>query len=313
MGTIAASRTSRAASFLMSLAGSTADTDRLIGAAASLANMHVRQAIPILFARLKSEDDRVRTQLVMSLGVLQAKDHTADLLRTTLSLKPDDFYRAIHGFRFLGEPSVVPALRKYVDAMPAASMRKLLMGQVNEIGVVANFQAGMEQKNAGILPWSESFLRAAIDEGERSGSRSQMVGEAYYELGNMCRRDGRLDEAETLLARAAEVWHQSLPLGDGQHIDLEIARALVRDARGTDRLLVDKFSWFARLLHLAQPERKKEVWAQFPELRDAFERYALYCRANKLEACQRDLNDYLPYRLRRTAKLAGGDSGGDAR
>jgi hypothetical protein len=310
MGTIAASRTSRAASFLMSLAGSTSDSDRLIGAASFLASMHAQQAVPILFARLNSGDDRVRTQLVMSLGVLQARDHKADLVRTTLGLKPEDFYRAIHGFRFLGEPSVVPALQKYVDAMPASNMRTLLIGQVNEIGIVANFQAGMEQKNGGILPWSESFLRAAIDDGERTGARSQLVGEAYYELGEICRKDGRLDEAEALFARAAVGMRTSLSPSDGKSVDLEIARALVRDARGTDPLLVSKFCWFSRLLQLAQPERKKEVWARFPELRDAFERYALYCRANKLQGCQRDLNDYLPYRLRGAANSAGGVNGG---
>ncbi len=305
--------TPRAKAFFMSLAGTTDEAELLTGAAGALANLHVREAIPILFARLNSEDDRVRTQLVMSLGVLQARDHTADLVRTTLGLKPEDFYRAIHGFRFLGKPSVVPALRKYVDAMPPSNMRNLLMGQVHDIGIVANFQAGIEQKNAGILPWSESFLRAAIDEGERAASRSPMLGEAYYELGDICRRDGRLDEAETLFARAADAMHTALAPNDGRSVDLEIARALVGDARGTDPLLIRKFCRFARLLHVAQPERKKTVWARFPELRDAFERYALYCRANKLEACQQDLNDYLPYRLRRTANSAGGDSGGGAR
>ena len=313
MGTIAASRTSRAASFLMSLAGSTPDADWLIGAAAALANMHVRQAIPILFARLNSEDDRVRTQLVMSLGVLQAREHTADLLKTTLGLKPDDFSRAIHGFRFLGEPSVVPALHKYVDAMPASNMRNLLMGQVSEIGVVTNFQAAIEQKTGGILPWSESFLRAAIDEGERATNGSPKLGEAYYELGDICRRDGRLEEAEALFARAADTMRTALAPNADKSVDLEIGRALVRDARGTDPLLIRKFCWFARLLHLAQPARKQTVWAQFPELRDAFERYALYCRANKLEACQRDLNDYLPYRLRRTADSADGNGRSDTR
>lgn len=305
--------TPRAKAFFMSLAGTTNDDELLTGAAGALANLHVRQAIPILFARLNSEDDRVRTQLVMSLGVLQARDHTADLVRTTLGLKPEDFYRAIHGFRFLGEPSVVPALQKYVDALPPSNMRNLLVAQVHEIGVVANFQAGIDQKNAGILPWSESFLRAAIDEGERAASRSQTLGEAYYELGDICRRDGRLDEAETLFARTADAMGTALSPNADRSVDLEIARALVRDARGTDPLLIRRFCWFARLLHLAQPQRTTTVWARFPELREAFERYALYCRANKLEACQQDLNDYLPYRLRRTADSAGGDSGGDTR
>lgn len=313
MRAVAEIGTPRAVGFLLSVAGSTDDADRLIGAAGSLASLHVREAIPILLARLDSGEDRVRARLVMSLGILQVRDHTPELLRTTLGLKPEDFYYAIHGFRFLGDPSVVPALRKYVDAMPASDMRKLLTAQVNDIGVVANFQAGIEQKNGGVLPWAKSFFRAAIAEGERAGSSAPMVGEAYYELGDMCRKDGQLDEADALLARAADVMRISLALGDGKHLDVEIARALVRDAKGREPALADKFAYFARLLHAAQPERRKEVWARFPEMRDAFERYALYCRANKLEACQRDLNDYLPYRLRRTADSAGGDSGSDAR
>ncbi|MBZ5639193.1 MAG: hypothetical protein LAO51_10640 [Acidobacteriia bacterium] len=313
MGAIAASGTPRAVAFLMFLAGSTADADQLIGAAGSLANMHVRQAIPILRARLDSGDDRVRADLVMSLGILQARDYTPELVTTTLGLKPEDFYRAIHGFRFLGDPSVVPALRKYVDAMPASDMRNLLMGQVNDIGVVANFQAGIEQKNGGFRPWSESFLRAAIDEGVRAGSSAPIVGEAYYELGDMCRRDGRLDEAGTLFARAEEVWRKSLPLGDGKHVDLEIVRALVRDAGGTDPALADKFAYFARLLHAARPERRNEIESRFPELRETFERYTVYCRTNKLVACQQDLDRLLSDPKSGATDLPSVKSGGHAR
>lgn len=297
----------------MSMAGSTADPDRLIGAAGALASMHAREAIPILHARLDSGDDRGRAQLVMSLGILHAREYTPELVRTSLGLKPEDFYQAIQGFRFLGDPTVVPALRKYVDAMPASDMRRLLIGQVHDIGVVANFQAGIEQKNGGNLPWAESFLRAAIDEGEPAGSSAAIVGEAYYELGDMCRRDGRLEEAETLFARAEDVWRESLPLGDGKHLDLEIARTLVRDARGTDVPLVDKFSYFARLLHAARPERRKEIWARFPELRDVFRRYAVFCSDNKLVACQQDLSDYLPERQSGATDSPGENSGGHAR
>ena len=293
MGAVTQIGTPRAAGFLLSVAGSTDDPDRLIGAAGSLASMHVREAIPILLARLDSGEGRVRARLVMSLGILKARDCTPELVRTTLGLKPEDFYYAIHGFGFLGDPSVVPALRKYVDAMPATDMRKSLTAQVNDIAVVANFQAGMEQKNGGVLPWAESFLRAAIAEGEKTGSASPTLAEADYELGDMCRRGGRWDEAETLLAQAADLMPKFLSLNGGKRLDVDIAGALTRDARGANPELARKFSYFARVLHAARPERKKEIWDRFPELRDAFTRYESYCRANKLQACQQDLSEYI--------------------
>jgi hypothetical protein len=126
--------TPRAAGFLLSVAGSTDDPDRLKGAAASLTIMHVREAIPILLARLDTGEGRVRAQLVMSLAYLKARDHTPELVRTTLGMKPEDFYYAIHGFSFLGDPSVVPALRR-----PLMRCRRRTCagsdGQVNEIAV----------------------------------------------------------------------------------------------------------------------------------------------------------------------------------
>jgi tetratricopeptide (TPR) repeat protein len=277
----------------MSLAGSSDDADLLTGAAGALANLHARQAIPILYARLNSEDARVRAQLVMSLGILQAREHTADLVRTTLGLKPDDFYNAIHGFRFLGDPSVIPALRNYVDSMPPSDMRNSLMGQVHDIGVLANFQAGVEQKNAEHRAWAESYFRAAIDEGERAGARSQMLGDAYYELGDLCRRAARFDEAETMFGRATDVWQKPQPIGSEKQFDLEIARALVRDAKGMDPETAKTFAYLARVLHAVRAERRQEPESQFPELRDAFARYEAYCRANKLQGCQQDLSEYL--------------------
>lgn len=313
MRAIAAVGTPRAAAFLMSVAGSTADADVLIGAAGSLASMHARPAIPILHARLDSEEDRVRAELVMSLGILQARDYTSELVKTALRLKPEEFHRAVHGFRFLGDPSVVPALQAYVDAMPPSDLRNVLMRSVNDIGVVANFQAGIVQKNGGFRPWAESFFRAAIAEGDRAGRGGAVLGEAYYELGDMCRRDGRINEAEALFARAADVWQKSLPLGNGKHVDLEIARALVRDARGTDPALSRKFAWFARLLHAARPERRKEIETRFPELREAFQRYAVYCRTNKLVAYQQDLDRFLSERLSGASESPAVNSGGQAR
>jgi hypothetical protein len=313
MSAIAAVGTPRAAAILMSVAGSTADADVLIGAAGSLASMHARQAIPILHARLDFEEDRVRAELVTCLGILQAEHHTSELVKTALRLKPEEFYRAIHGFRFLGDPSVVPALRAYVDAMPPSDLRNTLMSSVNDIGVVANFQAGIEQKNGGILPWAKSFFRAAIAEGERAGRGGAMLGEAYYELGDMYRRDGRMDEAETLFARGADVWRKSLALGDEKHIDLEIARALARDERGMEPALADKFAYIARLLYPARPERRKEIEARFPELQEAFERYVVYCRTNKLVACQQDLGRYLPESLSSTTDSPGVNDDGNAR
>jgi tetratricopeptide (TPR) repeat protein len=285
--------TPRAKAFFMSLAGTSDDADLLIGAAGALANLHVQQAIPILYARLNSENARVRAQLVMSLGILQAREHTADLVRTALGLKPDDFYNAAHGFRFLGDPSVVPALRKYVDAMPPSDRRDFLIGQVNDIGVVANFQAGIEQKNAEHRAWAESYFRAAIDEGERAGVRSQTLGDAYYELGDLCRKAARFDEAETMFGRTTELWQGSLPLGNDKRFELEIARALVRDARGMDRDGAKKIAWIARVLHAVRPERRQALESQFPEMRGAFVRYESYCRANKLQGCQQDLSEYV--------------------
>jgi len=285
--------TPRAKAFFMSLAGTSDDTDLLIGAAGALANLHVRQAIPVLYARLNSENARVRAQLVMSLGILQAREFTADLVRTALGLKPDDFYNAAHGFRFLGDPSVVPALRKYVDAMPPSDRRNFLMGQVNDIGVIANFQAGIEQKDAEHQAWAESCFRAAIDEGERAGVRSQTLGDAYYELGELCRKAARFDEAETMFERAMGIWQGPRPLGSEKQFELEIARALVRDARGMDRDAARKVAWLARVLHAVRPERRKELESEFPKLRDVFVRYESYCRANKLQGCQQDLSEYV--------------------
>jgi hypothetical protein len=161
------------------------------------------------------------------------------------------------------------------------------------IGVVANFQAGIEQKNGGILPWAESYFRAAVAEGEKTGSASPTLAETYYELGDMCRRGGRTDEAETLLARAADLMRKFLALGNGKRLDVDVAGTLARDAKGTDPALVDKFAYFARVLHAARPERKKEIWNRFPELRDAFARYGSYCRDKKLQGCQQDLSEYV--------------------
>jgi hypothetical protein len=285
--------TPRAKAFFMSLAGTSDDADLLMWAAGALANLHVRQAIPILYARLDFKDARVRARIVSSLGVLQAREHTAELVKTTLRLKPDDFYNAAHGFRFLGDPSVVPALRKYVDAMPPSDRRNFLMGQVNDIGVIANFQAGIEQRNAEHRAWAESYFRAAIDEGERAGVSSQTLGDAYYELGDLCRKAARLDEAETMFGRTAELWQGSLPLGNDKRFELEIARALVREAKGMDRDGAKKVAWIARVLHAARPERRQELESQFPELRGAFGRYESYCRSNKLQGCQQDLSEYV--------------------
>jgi hypothetical protein len=285
--------TPHAKAFFMTLAGSSDDSDLLIGAAGALANLHVQQAIPILYARLNSEDAQVRTQLVMFLGILQAREHTADLVKITLGLKPEDFYRAIHGFRFLGEPSVVPALRKYVGSMPPSDLRKILMDQVRDIGIVANLQAGIEQKSAGHRAWAESFFRAAIDEGERGGATSQLLGDAYYELGDICRRNARFDEAETMFGRATEVWKTSQPLGSDKRFELEIARALTRDSRGMNPETAAKFAYIARVLHAVHVERRQELESNFSELRDVFTRYESYCRIHKLQGCQQDLSEYV--------------------
>ena len=156
----------------------------------------------------------------------------------------------------------------------------------------APFQAGIEQKNAEQQAWAETYFRAAIDEGERAGVRSQTLGDAYYELGNLCRKAARFDEAESMFGRTAELWQVSLPLGNDKRFELEIARALVRDTRGMDRDGAKKIAWIARVLHAARPERRQELESQFPELRAAFARYESYCRANKLQGCQQDLSEY---------------------
>jgi tetratricopeptide (TPR) repeat protein len=279
---IAAIGTSRAAAFLIPIVRDSSDEDLLLHAVDALGTMRAREAIPVLHARLESGTPRVRALLVWSLGQLRDKEHSADLVAASDGLTPEQLSLALSGFLVLKDPSVVPALRRYVVALPPSErLRRVIEQNVNEIAVVANLHAGIEQMDRGKSRRAESFFRAAINEAEKTGSDRQARMEAIFRLGDLCRRSGRLDEAETLLWRASKEWRGSPP-SISKPFDIDIALALTLDARGMSAVSADALANIANVLAAERPAETTGAEARFPELRTVFKRYVPFCRTRAL-------------------------------
>jgi hypothetical protein len=176
-------------------------------------------------------------------------------------------------------------------------MRRVVEYAVNEIAVVVNVEAGVEQMDQGNVRRAESLFRVAISEAknEKTGSIPQARMEAIYRLGELSRRSGRLDEAETLLGEASENWRKTPPL-ISTATDIDIARALTLDAKGMSPRSAKALADIAGWLSAERADLVTGAIARFPELQPAFKRYVPYCLSHQL-GCEGSFEMFLNRRL----------------
>src|SRR5207247_1575196 len=89
---------------------------------------------------------------------------------------------------------------------PSPLRDQVLLRTIREIVVESNVAQGRAQLAAGNAIWAESYFKEAITRSEEYGSPDQdALGNALRNLGEICRQQGRLDEAKLLLKRAFKI------------------------------------------------------------------------------------------------------------
>ncbi len=123
LGAIGRIGTPKARVYLRGFLRKASDPDLLVAAILSLANVRDEQARPALVDLLGNSNMQVRSNAILSLGVIGNAGDFAKMLAATLSLPPEEIYRGAQGLLKLGDPRAIEPLEKHAKTISDPTFR----------------------------------------------------------------------------------------------------------------------------------------------------------------------------------------------